>query len=367
MNQHCVALLGRRDEPTDAVEEYCRYLGAALQAIGISFDLVRVRWTELGWRRALQEVRRQAMDWKNDWVFVQYTALAWSRRGFPLRVVSLLRTVKKSGIRCAIVFHDAEPYSGDRIVDRIRRILQLNTMRETARLANLAVLTVPLEKIAWLPADCHDAVFIPVGANLPCPEKAWSQEKSGRKEPPTVAVFSLSGGQVGWEEVDCIAEALRYAADRMGALQVTVLGRNSERTEKQLRESLLGASVKVTVQGLLSPQEVVRSLGSSDVLLFARGPISTRRGSAIAGIACGLPVVAREGSETAGPITEAGVVLLPAGAKKEFGPALLRVLTDVQYRASLAQRSRRAQEQHFSWQAIALKYATALQNHRGGR
>ena len=26
-----IALLGRKDEPTDAVEEYCRYLSAALQ------------------------------------------------------------------------------------------------------------------------------------------------------------------------------------------------------------------------------------------------------------------------------------------------------------------------------------------------
>ena len=27
-----LALLGRPDEPTDAVEEYCRYLGGALRA-----------------------------------------------------------------------------------------------------------------------------------------------------------------------------------------------------------------------------------------------------------------------------------------------------------------------------------------------
>ena len=56
-------------------------------------------------------------------------------------------------------------------------------------------------------------------------------------------------------------------------------------------------------------KDVVRSLTVSDVLLFVRGHISTRRGSAIAGIACGLPVIAFEGPETAAPITEAGLAL----------------------------------------------------------
>jgi glycosyltransferase involved in cell wall biosynthesis len=101
-------------------------------------------------------------------------------------------------------------------------------------------------------------------------------------------------------------------------------------------------------------------LGASDVLLFVRGQISSRRGSAIAGIACGLPVIAQEGSETAPPITEAGVVLVPATAPSEFGPALLRVLSDQAYRASLAERSRNAQQLYFSWSVIAAQYAKAL-------
>jgi hypothetical protein len=29
--QRIIAVLGRRDAPTDAVEEYCRYLGEVLQ------------------------------------------------------------------------------------------------------------------------------------------------------------------------------------------------------------------------------------------------------------------------------------------------------------------------------------------------
>jgi glycosyltransferase involved in cell wall biosynthesis len=101
-------------------------------------------------------------------------------------------------------------------------------------------------------------------------------------------------------------------------------------------------------------------LRSSDVLLFVRGPISSRRGSAIAGIACGLPVIAFAGNETAAPITDAGVVLVPGGNETALGEALVRVLGDREYHARLAERSRAAYKKHFSWEAIASQYASLL-------
>jgi glycosyltransferase involved in cell wall biosynthesis len=365
MKERCVALLGRRDEPTDAVEEYCHYLGAALEAQGISFELERIRWCELGWRKALAGMDRRVAHWKNDWVLIQYTALAWSRRGFPLRFLGLVRFLRKYGVRCGVVFHDAQPYYGSRLVDRARRQLQIHTMREAVRLADLAVLTTPPEKAQWLPAGAQNVVFIPVGANLPSPETAWTKEKSGQERPPTVAVFSLSQGRVGAEEVKAIVDGMRYVAKRIGAVRLVVFGRNAESAEKLLRESLHGMDVELSLSGILAPEEVVRALGQSDVLLFARGPISTRRGSAIAGIACGLPVVAMGGWETAAPITEAGVVLTQPG--EQFGPALMRVLGDPAYRERLAERSRMAQQSYFSWQAIAQRYSAALLGHGGAR
>ena len=357
----CVAVLGRRDEPTDAVEEYCEYLSRALAAEGISMTLARLRWVEIGWRKALRELCERTRETENpDWFVLQYTALAWSRRGFPGRALRVIRVLKSSGARCAVVFHDAEAYFGSRLVDRLRRAVQLRTMRQALRLADLAIVTIPAEKIPWVPPNSRNAVFIPVGANLPSPETAWTRAKGRRTNPPAVAVFSLSGDGVRAEEVRRIAEALRYAAERIGKLQVAVLGRNSDLAGKELKEKLAGAPVEVIAHGLLAAGQVVKVLGNCDVLLFARGPLSTRRSSALAGIACGLPVVAREGWETAAPVTEAGVVLVPQAAKEGFGPALLRVLGDESYRALLAERSRQAQERYFSWRAIAAKFAQAL-------
>ena len=355
-----IALLGKRDEPTDAVEEYCRFLADALRPAQISLEMLRLRWPQTGWRSSLRELQGRFDATNIQWFLLQYTALSWSRRGFPLRVLQVIKSLKTSGSRCAIVFHDMQPYEGSRVVDRVRRAVQLYTMRTALKMVDLAVFTVPPENIDWIPRDIKRSVSIPVGANLPSPEKAWSKSGSTTKSSPTVAIFSFTDGSARSGELEVIAQALRYARSGLPSLRADLLGRNSQASGQALTEKLAGADVEIEVHGLLAAEDVVRVMGASDVLLFVRNEISSRRGSAIAGIACGLPVIAQEGSETAPPITEAGVVLVSAQNPSEFGPALLRVLTDHTYRASLAERSRNAQERYFSWSAIAAQYAKAL-------
>jgi hypothetical protein len=88
-----IVLLGRRDYPTDALEDYCTYLGQALFKHGINLQLVRVPWAEKGWFYALRWLWREARSWQGRWVLVQYTALAWSRRGFPIGLLLHARGV----------------------------------------------------------------------------------------------------------------------------------------------------------------------------------------------------------------------------------------------------------------------------------
>lgn len=354
----CVAVLGRRDEPTDAVEEYCRFLGEALAAQSCTLKIARVRWSEAGTSASLRELDEQSRG-AVDFFLLQYTALAWSKRGFPARAVRVLGHLKKRGARCGVVFHDAEAYGGTRWIDRIRRRAQLAAMRKLLALSDAAIFTVPREKISWAPVEARNITFIPVGANLPDPERAWEQVRDPAEKRATVAVFSITGYPRGRREVRVIAEAVSYAGKGSGPIEVVVFGRNSEVGGKDLQAALAGVA-EVKVMGLVSAEEIVRVLGSSEVLLFVREAISTRRGSAIAGIACGLPVIAQAGPETAAPITEAGVLLVAAGDDRGFGPALLQVLTDQSLRASLAERSREAQSRYFSWGAIAAQYARVL-------
>jgi glycosyltransferase involved in cell wall biosynthesis len=362
--QRVIALLGRPDAPTDAVEEYCRYLGEALIAEDFELSIERVAWAERGWTRAARALRRRARGWRGAWVLVQYTALAWSARGFPLRFPRILKTLKAAGVRVGVVFHDIEPFSGTRVIDKMRRRAQMRTMREALHLCDAAVFTVPMENISWIKNQSGKGFFIPVGANLPTSGQANSRKGISTSGKLSVAVFGITGGESGRWEIENIVAAVRFAASRVGNLRLIVLGRNAQSAEAELRNRFRDSGIELHVLGVLPADDVVRSLSISDVLLFVRGPISTRRGSAIAGIACGLPVIAFEGPETAPPITEAGLALFSPQRKGDLGDVLLRVLEDDHYRTSLAQRSWLAQQKYFSWHAIAARYAEFLRTEK---
>jgi glycosyltransferase involved in cell wall biosynthesis len=363
--QRIIALLGRRDEPTDAVGEYCRYLGEALLEQDYDLNIERVAWEERGWAAAVRGLRHRAKGWSGVWVLVQYTALAWSARGFPLRFLRVLKTLNAAGARVGVVYHDVEPYSGTRVIDRLRRRAQLRTMHTALSVSEAAIFTVPTEKLSWFERQHGNACFIPVGANLPTSGEASSSRKNiSTDEKLTIAVFGVTGGEAGKKEVENIVDAVRFAALRVKNLRLLVLGRHALDAEAELRKLLSDTAVELHVLGVLPAEDVVRSLSVSDVLLFVRGPISTRRGSAIAGIACGLPVVAFEGLETAPPITEAGLALYSPQRKGDLGDVLVRVLEDEHYRTSLAQQSWLAQAQYFSWRAIAARYVEILREEK---
>jgi glycosyltransferase involved in cell wall biosynthesis len=354
-----IALLGRRDSPADALEDYCRWLSLALERRGRRLQSVRVPWEEAGPIRALRELWRESREWKGQWALVQYTALSWSRSGFPLFFLATLGILKMRRTRLAVVFHDATAYSGSRAIDFARAACQRFVMSVSYRWADRGVLTVPLESVAWLPPAPTKAVFIPVGSNVPPLVPASGNGARPRNGLKTVAVFSMTDRNA--PEVDDIAFAAKAAAQQLPRrLRLVTLGRGSKAAETRLREELNGAPIEFVSLGMLPPEEVSRTLAASDVLLCARGPLSTQRGSAIAGIACGLPLVAYAKPRTGPPLTEAGVLLVPERDRRALSAALIRVLTDAELWQELHLRSIRAQQEHFSWDAIAERYLTVL-------
>jgi glycosyltransferase involved in cell wall biosynthesis len=357
MNPDVALLLGRKDEPTDAVEEYCGYLSEALGNRSVKSEIVRVAWNERGWAVAVEELRLAAANWRDRWVFLQYTALAWSERGFPRRVLRIVRVLSEAGARVGVVFHDVEPFAGTRAVDVLRRQVQLRVMRHMLRSADLAVFTVSLDVVSWLGAHAK-AAFIPVGANLP--EILGGSEDAHDSAVTRIAVYGITGGAAGNEECSEIARAVSFATERGAKLELHAFGRGAAERETELREKLKGVPVTLRFDGLLPADRVASALEAADATLFVRGPISTRRGSAIAGIACGKPVVAYRGRETAAPISEAGVVLVERNNPTELGEAVLRLSTDQAFRDELSKRSVQAQRNFFSWSAIADRYIETM-------
>jgi hypothetical protein len=358
-----VALVGRRDEPTDGVADYCTWLGGAIGDFGYRLEIVRLDWPERGWNATLAELREMAGAWRGRWVLLQYTTLAWSRRGFPLRAPRILSVLRKCGARCGVVFHDFGPLAGASAIGRVREYCQLRVLKRIYDQAERAIFTVPIENIPWVPRQHEKAVFIPVGANCPKPPSVARVVTGAAK---TIAVYSVTGGAKMLPEVTEIGFAVKRASQAVGPLKLVVAGRGSREAESALMAEFAGVPVQIETLGLLSAEDMTRTLADSDVLLFVRGQISSRRGSAIAGIACGLPVVCYAGPDTGWPITEAGILPVPMRDREALSTALENVLTNGELRASLAERSRKAYAQYFSWHAIAGRYAYVLGGHAEG-
>ena len=308
--------------------------------------------------QALGELQENASAWRGCWVLLQYTNLAWSRRGFPLRVPRVLSTLRDRGARCGVVFHDFAPLAGSRIIDRGRQYCQGRVLRDLYARAELGVFTISVNKIPWVSRDPGRAVFIPVGANFPEPLAHSFGKPHGKK---TVAIYSITGGASTRSEVADIGSAVKRASRAVGPVRLLVVGRGSLDAEAQLRTEFSGTCIELEILGLLPAEEMSKALSRADVQLFVRGQISSRRGSAIAGIACGLPIVCYSGAETAWPVTEAGILSVPLDDREGLSAALERVLADDALRESLVERSRHAQEKYFSWRAIADRFARALQ------
>ena len=358
-NSSPIALLGRRDRPTDALRDYCDWLAVALNRRDVQLQITEFSWEKQGFLAALAELRRESKRWRGRWVLVQYTALGWSRRGFPLGFLTVLRALRRSGARCGVVFHDAVPYGGGRLIDQIRRACQLWVMRRAYQWTEKSFLTIPLDQVPWLPPQPTKAVFIPISANLP-PVAIDGPRSHLAPNTRTVAVFGITGEPSTRAEVHDIGYALKRAKSKLGVLRLVVVGRGSREAEPALRRELDDSGVEISVLGLLPNNDIAKTLANADVLLFVRGGVSSRRGSALAGIACGLPIVGYAGPETGFPITEAGLELAPMGDRERLAVALDHVLGDDRLRQDLHRRSLRAHADYFSWDKIAERFATEM-------
>jgi glycosyltransferase involved in cell wall biosynthesis len=356
-----IAVLGHRDFPVDGVEDYCAFLGQALSRHGVELKQVRVDWDTLGWARALRELSQESASWRGKWVLLQFTALAWSRRGLPFAALIALRTLRRNGARVAVVFH--EPFrqsASSSWVNRIRGACQDWVIRKLYEGAERAIFADPLNTIPWLPDDRAKAAFIPIGANIPelLPSAESVSKPNGATK--TIGVFCLSDLPNRLNELADISHAVRSAASNGAKIRLVFLGRGTSEAKEEIDRAFAGIPAEVLNLGLLPAADVSSTLADSHVMLCVRGPLFPRRGSAIAGIACSLPIIAYAGASEGTPLLEAGIELVPYRDANALAAALSRLLTDSDRWQELHQRSVQAQREYFSWDVIAKAFLSIL-------
>jgi glycosyltransferase involved in cell wall biosynthesis len=268
----------------------------------------------------------------------------------------MIAGLKRAGIHVLIVFHDPEPFGGRRFRDRLRQRVQLAVMRRAARLADKIVSTISPDRVTWMqdPAIRAKTLLLPVGSNLPVMPRKTERHGNGI---PVIIVFGFSNLA---SETSMIAWVLSRVAEVVGPLHLTVFGRGAKVAGALLLPLLDDTSVELEHFGVLEAERASSLLANADVQLFVRSGLSTRRGSGIAGIACGLPIIGFSDAETAFPITEAGVRLVPMGDREGLVRELILVLKQQELRETLRQRNLETTKRYFSWDRIADAYLSFL-------
>lgn len=357
-----IALLGHTRKPTCGVEDYCTFLGQALVQLGVGAELVHVGWAETNWWLALLQLWRKSPDWTGRWVVLQYTAGAWSRYGFPFGALFVMAILQYRRVRTAVMFH--EPYSWEVSptdwLDRIRAAFQNWVIRMLYHSASKAIFADPVQTITWLPKTEKKAIFIPIGGNIPEPIPSPSGAGRSDGDLKSVAVFCLSDPPRQQQELAEIAHAIGVALQHVPRLQLVLVGRGTSEAREEIGRIFASTPVEVQTLGLRKAEEVSKVLADSDAMLCVRGRLFPRRGSALAGIACGVPVIAYTGPAQQTPMSEAGIAFVPYGDREALGSTLSRVLTDRILQSELRARNRLGQQNYFSWKSIATRHLEAL-------
>lgn len=362
-----VALLGRPDVPTDGVADHCAFLGRALARRGVDFSILRAPIAEESWLRALWQLWRISAAWRDKWVLLQYTALGWSRRGFPFAAVAAILLLRMRGIHCGVVFHEPFRQLGDRNLgfkNAVRGGCQDWVIRSLHRFSQIGIFTLPLAKIPWLGAQDQKAAVIPIAANIPeefsvAASRAVAAHR-GTSAPKTVAVFCYTPGPNSALEVADTVQAIRTACSRGLAIRLVGMGRGTAEMRSEIEHGLAGSGAEIEILGMIPAEEILARLSAADVQLFVCGSVSQRRSTALAGIACGLPIIGYQGLAEGTPIAEAGLYLVPYRDSVALSAALANVLQDDELAARLCRKSRDAHAKYFSWDAVASHYVHAL-------
>jgi glycosyltransferase involved in cell wall biosynthesis len=358
---------GNPSSPCGGVGDYTAALAAALAAAG---DAVHV-WTPArspqmrrgvnvhvlpdafgkGSRGALDRAIREIPGV----VLLQYVPNALGARGANLPFCLWLSRLARGGRDVRVMFHEpyfylswSRPWTPgnalalvQRIMARIlvrgaRRVYQsTDTWRRylpgAARLRSLETLAIP----STVPLDAP-----------PADRDAFRRQAGATGETPLAGHFGTYGAHVA-RELRAILPAL---AARRPDVRIALVGDGGPAFLAELARTHPAVARCAYASGRLDPARVAAALRACDVLLqpYPDG-ITTRRTSAMAGIANGVPTVTTAGALTEPVWADTGAVaFVPAGDADAFVEKVDTLLRDTAAREALGRRAASAYAAHFS-------------------
>jgi len=377
-------LSGEFPPEVGGVGDYTAFLAGALQEQGVEVVVLtsrRVRvakqpfavhsrmphWGWSAWLTALRVAREEGPDV----VHLQYQTAAYAMHPAVCLLPAWLRG---KGYNVATTFHDLrEPYVFPK-AGPLRRLLTRTLAGSSA-----AVVAVTPEDLAllrdWLEPALDRLHAIPIGSNILPPadgptdaERAAFRARFGvLADEALVGYFGMLNESKGLET---LLESFAQLVSGGVACRLLIIGGEagaSDPTNEGARRrfvealSARGLAEVVSFTGHLEPAGVSLALASLDVCLLPyREGVSLRRGSLMAAMAHGCPIVTTTPSAPAAPAApglplpagERDVLLVPSEDAVALAVAARRLVSDPELRRRLGEEAQ-ALARSFTWDKIA--------------
>lgn len=319
----------------DAIDAHSRCLVAALEALGSP-----TTYQPAGLAAML------AQGAPPSWTLLQYNPFSYGTWGFAPGLMRDVVTLKRRWPRSRLVISVHEAWVPMRdwrstLMGGYQRV----QLRALLRLAHGVI--VAREKLRdELPCAC---THIPVGSNV-LPTAVTAAEARRRLGLTSRLVVALFGRRHPSRAIGHAEAAIAAIASEHGAERLCVLNLGSD-----CPTPMVPGGVEVRSPGELSDDDLSLHLRSSDVLLlpFDDG-LSTRRGTLMAGLAHGVPVVGMTGFNTDRVLVDnsAAMVLTTNADVDGYARAAARLTRDPARMREIGAAGRELYERSFDWPVI---------------
>ncbi len=309
-------------------------------------------WSWRGMRRFYKAVRAE----KPDVLVVQWVPQLYGRGGITLALPLTLALLAFRGTKIHLMVHEtwvnftSLPLFFMGVMQRLAMVILVKSSQRIG--VSIDAWTSMLR--AWFPKQRDQIQTIPAFSNIPYladTEGALTARLNANIPPnaTVLGVFSLSGSGKAYSFIETAWEKI---LDSNEQVFLVVIGASVDDAKRYLPRLINDHRCRFT--GFLQAEEVSHWLQSIDLLLapFTDG-VSSRRGSVLAAISHGVPVVTTRGRLTDRVLFEGGPLVLSHLDEDAFANEVVALLQDDIRRKKLAATARGFYKKHFSIERVA--------------
>lgn len=292
-------------------------------------------------------------------VVIQYFPQAYLHGDFRY-LVRWLERARAAGVPIVTTVHEFWPPADGTFRRAAARWLFRRLLRTLVRASDHVVVTRPSALHDLAEAVRTDrAVVIPVGTSvLPPGERPAFPDEPVAKLPPTKLVMF---GQPAAMDGAVLAAVSRWVAATPGA-SLEWVARSAGEMQDAWRRFGADPGARVTFSAGVPADDLSRRFSAATIGLAPNvNGTSTRRGTFVALLGHGLPIVATSGPNTGEALVEAApCVFSPEGEPAPFVDRLAALAADPERQAALGRAAREYYDRTLAWRHIADAYATLL-------